>query len=168
MTETPEYARRLVFRDGEVEALADRLHHITEELAAGTLTAPYPGARDLVCRVRDSIEYATGCLHDIAVLAGVGPGSQTPEGGTHGYGGGAGSGAVGKTGPMDPDQVPDPAEVARMLRAVLDDVADDPDLTAHPAWRHRVEGAVLLLDLLSGNDRLRTSSEPGSSSRSEA
>lgn len=73
-----------------------------------------------------------------------------------------------------PDEA-DPAEVAAMLRAVLAEVADPAsELTAHVAWRHRIEGAALALDALAaldkanGNDRLRSTPPTDPPPRSEA
>ncbi len=47
------------------------------------------------------------------------------------------------------------AEVARITRAMLADLADDgSELTASAATRHRLEGAAIALEVVSANDRL--------------
>lgn len=63
---------------------------------------------------------------------------------------------------MDPDL---PVDLVRLLSALLDDVSSG-DLTASTATRQRIEGAIVALQALSGEDpasivdRLVTEDEP--------
>jgi hypothetical protein len=127
-----------VVGSAEVDRWCDRLHHLAEELRAETLTASGPDVLARVDAARDACEWITGDLDDIARRAGL-----------------AG---------MLPDvsiEPSDAAEAARVLRAVLAEIADpESELGASPAMRNRIEGAAVSFESLAGvPDAVVTSKE---------